>query len=309
MMWLAELCIASALLFVANGLGFAEEPADHPSAGVASANDTQVLSHAERGAQVKEIDACREEGIEPNAASPNWDSPAVTTQCGALQMDSLFTAQPLSGGVHQETMGITARFGLTPRLEVRWGLPGHLRQSGGGERLVGTTDQWIGACYRFHEQKGRVPDLAIDYAVKFPTANPAKGFGSGYTDHVGTFIASTDVKNTHIDFNAAGTVAGGLRGHDAAAQFGLAVTRHLRPKLLGTLEAFGGSQPGTSNRYGAALAGGAWSLRPWLAVNGAYVRAYTLASPRQQFLVGFNYTMRPGIASLQRDSSRDSMRR
>jgi hypothetical protein len=170
-----------------------------------------------------------------------------------------------------------------------------MMQSGGRARWVGTTDQWIGACYRFHEQQGLVPDLAIDYAIKFPTANPAKGFGSGYIDHVGTFIASTDAKSTHFDFNAAGTIAGASGGHDAAAQFGLAMTRHPLPKLLGTLEAFGGSQPGTSDRYGAALLGGAWSFRPWLALNGAYVRAFTHASPRQQFLVGINYTMRPGI--------------
>jgi len=297
---LTELCITIATLSLVNGLGFAEDPTDHNPAGITSANETLVLGHAERGAPVKKIDACREAGIETNAAPPNWDSPAATTQCGALEMDSLFTAQPMGGGVHQESMGTTARFGLTPRLELRWGLPEHLIQSGSGTRLVGISDQWIGACYRFHEQKGRVPDLAVDYAVKFPTANPAKGFGSGYTDHVGTFIASADAKNTHFDFNAAGTVAGGLHGHDGAAQFGLAVTRHLLPKLLGTLEAFGGSQPGTSNRYGAALAGGAWAVRPWLAVNGAYVRAYTFASPRQQFLVGFIYTTRPGFAAPQR---------
>jgi hypothetical protein len=175
--------------------------------------------------------------------------------------------------------------------------------------LVGTTDQWVGVCYRFHERKGGIPDLAFDYAIKIPTANPAKGFGSGYTDHVGTLIASEDAGSTHFDFNATGTVAGGSRGHEGAAQFGLAVIRHLSSKFLGTLEAFGGSQPGTSNRYGAALAGGSWGFRPWLAVNGAYVRAYTGASPRQQFLLGMIYTIRPTLAPPERDAVGGNSRR
>ena len=199
-------------------------------------------------------------------------------------------------------MGTVGKFGLTPRLEVRWALPGHTMQSADGEQLVGTTDQWIGACYRFHEQGEQVPDLAIDYAMKIPTANPAKNLGNGYTDHVGTFIASADGRSAHFDFNAAGTASGSGRGFDGAAQFGLAVTRHLLPKLLGTLEAFGGSQPGTSNRYGAVLAGGAWGFRSWLAVNGGYVRAYTASSPRQQFLVGLIYTTRPVLVGSRRET-------
>ena len=236
-------------------------------------------------------------GIESNAAAPSWDSPAVTTQCRALEMDSLFIAQPVSEGVWQNSMGTTAKLGVTPRLELRWGLPGHIIQSGGGSsRLTGTTDQWIGTCFRFYEHRGGIPDLAIDYAFKIPTAKPAKGFGSGYSDHVVTLIASADHGDNHVDFNAVGTIAGGRTGRDGAAQFGLAITRHVTRKVLGTFEAYGGPQPGRSDRYGAVQVGGAWAVRPWLAVNAGYARAYTAASPRQQFLAGFIYTFRPGFS-------------
>ncbi len=63
-----------------------------------------------------------------------------------------------------------------------------------------------------------------------------------------------------------------------------------------------GPQPGSSNGSGPALAGAAWGLRSWLGVNGAYGRAYTAASPRQQFLMGFIYTMRPGLAAPHREA-------
>ena len=265
------------------------------SVSTSSAIDTVVPGHMERGATIQKIDECGARDIEPNVAAPIWDIPAATTQCGSLELDSLFTTQRLSGGVRQESMGTVARFGITPRLEVRWGMPGRITQSGGGPTLAGTTDQSIGACYRFHEQMGHIPDLAMDFAMKIPTANAAKGFGSGYTDYAGTLIASAGLGNTHVDFNAVGMSAGGKHGADAAAQFGLAMTRQLLPKLLGTLEVFGGSQPGTSDRYGAALIGGAWGFRPWFAINAAFVRAYTAASPRQQFMLGFIYTTRPGL--------------
>jgi hypothetical protein len=294
---LRYVCVLFAALLLPIVKGFSEDPPDHPTADATDLSNGSVMSHVERGAEVKKIDACTAVSIQSNAAAPSWDSPAVTTQCRALEMDNLFIAQPLGEGIRQDSMGTTAKFGVTPRLEVRWGLPGHIIQSGGGSaRLTGTTDQWIGTCFRFYEQRGRIPDLAIDYAVKIPTANPAKGFGSGYADHVVTLIASADRGDNHVDFNAVGTVAGGRTGREGAAQFGLAITRQIMRKLLGTVEAYGGPQPGTSDRYGAVQAGGAWAVRPWLAVNGAYARAYTAASPRQQFLAGFIYTVRPAFA-------------
>jgi hypothetical protein len=296
-----HVCILFSVLLLMIGEGFSEDPRDRRSPDTTDANNALSVGHAERGSFVKKTDPCAEVGIETNAAAPNWDSPAVTTQCGALEMDSLLILQPLGNGIDQRMIGTTIKFGVTPRLEVRWGLPGHIIQSGNrSTHLSGTTDQWIGSCFRFHKQTEGIPDLAIDYAIKIPTANPAKGLGSGYTDHVVTFIASADRGDNHVDFNAVGTVAGSSRGPDRSAQFGMALTRHFARRVLATLETYGGSQPGTSDRYGAVLAGGAWAVQPWLAVNGAYTRAYTAASPRQQMFAGFIYTMRPGVARPRR---------
>ena len=247
----------------------------------------------ETGSAIKPVDTCGTKAIESNSASPMWDSPAQTTQCSLLETDNLISQQLLEQGALQQTIATTVRYGLTTNVEVRWGLPGRMMQRGGGTaKRAGTTDQWLGACWRFHDQSARMPDLALDYAVKIPTANPSKGFGSGYIDNQLTFIASRDLGLNHLDFNAVGTITGGPVGTDGAAQFGLAFTRKLTPKLLGTLEIFGGPQPGTSDRYGAWLLGGAWSIKPSLALNAAYSRAYTAGSPREQYLFGFIYTMR-----------------
>jgi hypothetical protein len=241
-------------------------------------------------------ETCGSRQIEQNFASPMWDSPAETTRPGLLEIDSITNDQFLEHGVHQRITGTTARYGLSGHVELRWVLPGMIVQRGGGsQKTSGTTDQWIGACWRFYDQTGTKPDMALDYAIKFPTANPSKAFGSGYIDNQLAFIASRDLGLNHLDFNAVGTIARGRTGTDGGAQFGLALTRKLSRRLLGTLETFGGSQPGTFDCYSAWLWGGAWSIKPSFSLSAAYSRAYTAGSPREQYLFGFIYTMRPQV--------------
>ena len=148
-----------------------------------------------------------------------------------------------------------------------------------------------------------MPAMAFDYGVKIPTANPAKGFGSGFADHQFLLIASRDLGRSHFDFNVVGTVAGGARGHDGAVQFGLAISRPVTPKFSWILESYGGPQPGTSDRFGAAFAGATYTLRPSMVVDGAYSRTYTAGSPRQQFLFGMTFAMRPGFLPLPKSSA------
>jgi hypothetical protein len=187
---------------------------------------------------------------------------------------------------------------------MRWGWTSHISQSGGSSSsLEGIGDQWLSARYRFVEQ-GRVgPAMAFLYGAKIPTANPAKGFGTGYVDHQLIFVASRDVGHTHFDFNAVGTITGGAAGHDGAAQFGVALTRPVTPKLSLILESYGGPQPGTPDRFGAVFVGATYALRPSLVIDCAYTRTYTAGVPRAQVLVGITRALRPGFAPLPKASS------
>jgi hypothetical protein len=211
--------------------------------------------------------------------------------------------QPMGGGVQQQMLVSSVRHGLTPKLDMRWGLTSHIVQTGGGTApLEGISDQWASARYRFVEQGHIVTAMAFLYGVKIPTANPAKGFGSGFSDQQYIFIASRDLGKNHFDFNSVGTMTGGANGHDGAAQFGLALTRPLSPKLSWILESYGGPQPGTSDRFGAAFTGATYALRPGLVFDTAYSRTYTAGSPRQQFMFGSTLSLRPGFAQLPRNS-------
>ena len=232
---------------------------------------------------------------------PNWDNGAATTPCGNIETDFGWQLQPMGAGVHQQLLVSSARYGLAPRIDLRWGLTNHIAQGGGGlAPLGGVGDQSVAARYRFRDQRRWMPALALSYGVKIPTANPAKGFGSGFTDHQFLFIASSDLGRLHLDFNTAGNLTGQGHGYEGTTQFGLAATRPVSRNLAVIVESYGGLQPGTPDKLGAALAGGSYTLRPWLVLDGAYVRTYTAGSPRQQILFGFTYARRLGFGPVPR---------
>jgi len=244
-------------------------------------------------------DLCLTSDTAATPTRPNWDYGAATTGCGIIESDSGWLDQPMGAGVRQWMLVSSMRYGLTPKLDLRWGMTDHVSQSGGGSApLAGVGDQWASARYRFHEQGRWTPAMALSYGIKIPKANPAKGFGTGFTDYQFDFIASRDLGKNHLDFNTVGTLAGELKGHDGAPQFGLAETRQISKKLAWSLESYGGPQPGTSDRYGAGLAGVSYALRPRLVLDGAYVKVYTASAARQQFSFGLTYAMRPRLRTV-----------
>ena len=182
-------------------------------------------------------------------------------------------------------------------------MPGPIEQRGtGGPSLRGVSDQSFSATYRFREQARRGPALAFGYGVKQPYANPAKGFGTGFFDHQLAFIASRDFGRAHIDFNVVGTIAGCTSGKDGATFLGMVLSLPVTRNLTWLVESAGGSQPGTADRYGSALSGGSWAVRPWLVADAAYTRAYTAGAPRSQITLGITYAVRPVSAPMARSS-------
>jgi hypothetical protein len=257
-----------------------------------------------RSVQAQPPDPCLSRETVASPTRPNWDSSAMTTPCGDVETDFGLQLQPMGGGVRQAQMVSSMRIGITPHLDVRWGVINHITQTGGDTgHLAGIGDQMLSTIYRFHDPGRWTPALAFSYGVNLPTANPQKGFGSGYINHLFVLISSRDLGKVHLDMNAVGTLTGGADGHDGAVQCGLAVTRPVTRKLSWVVESYGGPQPGTSDRFGAALTGGSYMLRPWLVLDGALSWTYTAGSPRKQVLFGFTYARRPGLV-LVRNGSR-----
>jgi hypothetical protein len=242
-------------------------------------------------------DPCTAEVVS-QPSRPMWTAGAQTTQCGVMENDLGWRRMALGGGVQQSGVTSTERYGITRSLDVTWSLPLRLVQSGGGTGTVeGITDQSLSVMYEFMEQRRRVPAMAVSYGMTIPTANPAKGFGTGYMDHQLVWLASRDVRQLHFDINVAGALAGGPKGYDAAVQSGLVMTVPVRRNLGWMLESDGGPQPGTPDRFGQALTGFSWAIRPNLVADAGYTRAWTAGAPRQQFTMGVTWAhrLRPGL--------------
>lgn len=305
--WAAAL-IAAVMVLGACAMGEDESSRDERAAGEgaqrAPGAEAQALARGTGLAAKREAvisGPCHLAELAASPSRPNWTGGAATTQCGNLETDYGWLWQDMGGGVRQTMVPLSLRYGLTPRLDMRWGLPSHVAQRGGGSRaLEGVSDEWLSAQYRFLEEGARVPALAVSYGFKIPSANSAKGFGTGYVDHEINLIASRDVRWAHFDFNAVETLAGGPHGYEGATQVGLALSAAATKKLTWIVESDGGPQAGMPGSFGQALGGAQWSLRPWLVVDAAYARAYTAGQPRQQFTIGWTYSSRPGLLAAGR---------
>ena len=217
-------------------------------------------------------DPCRTTETAASPNRPNWTTGTATTQCGVVESDFGWLWQPMGSGVVQEMLPASVRYGVTPRLQLRWGLSLGMTQNGGGTpALSGASDQWLSGMYRFVEQGPGAPALAFSYGFRIPTANPQKGFGSGYVDHQLTLIASRDVRWMHFDFNAVETLArlGGRVWRSGTVRVGFVGA--------GDEEADGGR--GKRWRLAARNAGSFWAGAGWgvvgsAAVTGAGCRLY-----------------------------------
>ncbi|HEX4283842.1 MAG TPA: hypothetical protein VHZ28_02040 [Terracidiphilus sp.] len=283
-------------LLACNAIPGWSDPVDADMEGSSSA--VELTPRAER-----QNDPCFATEIAASPSRPVWTAGAATTQCNVLEFDAGWLLTPMGDRVNQTLLPTSVRYGLTPRMDLRWGMPGPIRQGGGDSaQLRGITDQTFSVTYRFVEGSRRVPALAVSYGLKDPHANPAKGFGTGFVDHQLSLIASRDLGRLHFDFNAVGTMAGCAKDRDGGVFFGMAMSRPVTRSLTWLVESEGGTQPGTEDRYGAALSGVSWTIRPWLVADAAYTRAYTAGAPRSQITAGFTYARRSGFPPLARGS-------
>jgi hypothetical protein len=156
----------------------------------------------ERGIPSAVTDACLLPEIAAVTMRPTWTSSAATTQCGVVDSDSRWQWQTMSRGISQTMLLSSLRYGLTPRMDIRWGVPGPLIQSrDDSSALQGSQISRLVYLIVSKISEGGCRRWRSTMESKVPTANPSKGFGMGYIDHQFTFIASRDVKRTHIDFN------------------------------------------------------------------------------------------------------------
>jgi len=239
---------------------------------------------------VQSSPGCTNAETDAKPTRPNVTFSTDTTQCGVVEADYGWSAQWPTPGTRQNYFSGSLRFGVTPKLDLRWGGDNFITSSNGTAGVEGVGDNWFGARYRFHEQSARIPSLGISYNVKVPTASLAKGLGSGYVDHAFTLLASKDLGKFHLDSNLVGTLAGAANGFQSTGLVSLACWRPLTKRLSIVSEGYGGTQVAGSP-YAALLGGVAYSVSPRFVIDGAMETPASSGAPGKRVTLGATYAL------------------
>ena len=198
------------------------------------------------------------DAIEPDR--PDVTNGTHIVEIGLLQIEigGVYT----HAGARQRAFGspLTARVGLTDWLEARVGTEGFVTETDGTTRQTGVGNTQLGAKLRLWADPGGVPVLSILPAINFPTADAAKGFGSGDRDYVLSVLTGSDVgRRGHVDLNyGLGRIGAGngephFTQHLASVSGSLAATENLNPYV----EAFWLSRQDPGSGAMSAVDGGA----------------------------------------------------
>ncbi len=233
----------------------------------------------------------------PAQALPNRltvSNPADTTQCGVAEVEYGWERDWPGGGALDNSSGSLLRFGLARNLEFRWSIDQYLSTRDGAGLQHGIGDNWLGLKYRFHRQSGAVPALALNYAVKVPSASYSKGLGSGRVDHELSFLASQDGHGFHWDFNANVFADGRAQvpGFDHNVELAWALSHSLRGPLQIAGEISGDSRlnPATPG-YAGALAALSYAVSPRLVLDCGLSVGLTSAAARKRLVFGLTYSL------------------
>jgi hypothetical protein len=168
--------------------------------------------------------------IEVNPNRPTFATPALTTQDGVAEVEFGLEQSDLRDGGDLFSSPFLLKLGLLKRVELRIGGNGLLHESAPGESSgTGYGDTTLGVQWTYWPKGPLGIDEALQVTVKIPTADAAKGLGSGETDVLVMLILSRDIGAYHADVNLLTTWLGrpGGEGSDAQPAGTLSVSRTL----------------------------------------------------------------------------------
>ena len=164
--------------------------------------------------------------------------------------------------VQQWILPSSVRYGLTSKVELRWGLPAHMVQHGGGTApLTGISDQSLSALYRFREQGKWLPALALNYGIKIPISESEPRDSEAAMQITNWWHSQSLYWSSSSRLQSGrnnGRQSGGARRRcSSTAWLSLCPFPEVSPGCWIVMAA---QRPGTTDRYGAALTGGTWAL-------------------------------------------------
>jgi hypothetical protein len=218
-------------------------------------------------------------------AVPN--RPTVSTPAQPVQLGVLETEWGVDAAASQQDINGLLKFGVSKNFELRVTNNPFLADSG----THGFGDAGVGFKYRFTQDSGHLPSIALMYMAKLPTAGDV--LGSGQLDHALTFLVSKDLGKHHFDFNAVVNLLGRPQGgFDYDCLNALAWSHPLRWKWGATAELSGVTSPNAFTPGSAQfLAAATYTVRPRLVLDFGMAARITGDIPDATFIAGFTYSI------------------
>jgi hypothetical protein len=161
-------------------------------------------------------------------------------------------------------------------------------QSDAGVRTTGEGDSQLGIQVVLHHENEKRPGFSVAYYIKLPTADSAKGLGTGRVDHNFIALVSKKIHGTTLDFNAIYLVSGRTtdNGHASSGQAAFAVSHNVssRAGIQGELSGYSRNDEQSGALF--ALAAFTYQIKPRLVIDSGLRFGLTHDGPRAGFFAG-----------------------
>jgi len=246
-------------------------------------------------AQCRADDFPGSEGIVAAPSRPVESNAPDPIQVGVTEVETGFTRSWVSGDTTQNAMSNLIKLGAWCNIEVRWSTNGFVTNTAAGTTESGFGDNYLTAQYRFHRETKQVPSMAFGYTVKFPSADPLAGLGSGHLDQEVMLMFSKMVRKTSVVINVNYFGIGqGNGAYDTKSEVALEASRPLHKRWGALGEIYYDSHLNAANAaYGNSTWALTYTVNPRLVFDGgAYVGlSHGPGAPGNSIFVGVSYAI------------------
>jgi len=230
---------------------------------------------------------------------PTVSNPAEFQKPGVLQLEVGYNANFQASGIHlQQDMPLALRFAVNRRLLLEFDGDSPSSQTVAGVRTTGAGDSQLGIQVVLQHEKESRPGFSVAYYIKLPTADNARGLGTGRVDHNFIALVSKKLGGTTLDFNATFLFSGRTtaNGHASSGQAALAASHNVtrRVGIQGELSGYSRNDA----QSGAVLALGAltYQVNRRLVLDSGLRFGLTHDAPRNGLFAGLTL----GVADLHK---------
>lgn len=246
-------------------------------------------------AQCKPGDFPGKDGVAAAPSRPVESSSPDPIQPGVAEFETGFSRSWVSNSSSQYALTNLVKLGAWCNVEMRWSAGSFLSNNISSTTNSGFGDNYLAAQYRFRRQSAKLPSMAAGYMVKFPSADPLAGLGSGYADHMVMLLFGKTLKKYTLVANANFFLVGSGTGrYDKKSEWTFEASRPIKGRWGALGEVYYDSHLNPTNAaYGNSTWAVTYTVNPRLVFDGGAYLGLSNGSgvPGNSLFFGMSYAM------------------